>query len=33
MTNKETYDESMVWGDANLATVYVNNLYAECFPN
>jgi hypothetical protein len=33
MTNKETYDESMVWGDANLATAYVNNLYAECFPN
>ena len=22
----------MVWGDANLATAYVNNLYAECFP-
>lgn len=31
--NLETYDESMVWHDANLATAYVNNLYAECFTN
>ncbi len=33
ITNRESYDESMVWSDANLATAYVNNLYAECFPN
>ena len=26
--NLESYDESMVWGDVNLATAYVNNLYA-----
>lgn len=31
--NLETYDESMVWHDANLASAYVNNLYAECFTN
>ncbi len=31
--NMETYDESMVWNDSNLATAYVNNLYAECFTN
>lgn len=31
--NLETYDESMVWDDVNLATAYVNNLYAECFGN
>lgn len=31
--NLESYDESMVWGDVNLATAYVNNLYAECFGN
>ena len=24
--NLETYDESMVWGDLNLAQAYVNNL-------
>ena len=29
--NLETYDESMVWGDLNLAQAYVNNLYEECF--
>ena len=28
--NLETYDESMVWGDLNLAQAYVNNLL-ECF--
>jgi hypothetical protein len=33
ITNRESYDESMVWNDSNLATAYVNNLYAECFPN
>ena len=31
--NLETYDESRVWHDANLASAYVNNLYAECFTN
>ena len=31
--NLKTYDESMVWHDANLASAYVNNLYAECFTN
>lgn len=31
--NLESYDESMVWGDLNLATAYVNNLYAETFGN
>lgn len=31
--NLESYDESMVWDDVNLATAYVNNLYAECFGN
>lgn len=31
--NVDSYDESMVWGDVNLATAYVNNLYAECFKN
>lgn len=31
--NLETYDESMVWHDANLASAYVNNLYVECFTN
>lgn len=29
--NLESYDESMVWVDINLATAYVNNLYTECF--
>ncbi|MDD7455155.1 MAG: RagB/SusD family nutrient uptake outer membrane protein [Bacteroidales bacterium] len=33
ISNRESYDESMVWTDANLATAYVNNLYSECFPN
>ena len=33
INNLETYDESMVWHDANLASAYVNNLYAECFTN
>lgn len=31
--NLNSYDESMVWHDANLATAYVNNLYTECFGN
>ena len=31
--NLESYDESMVWGDLNLATAYINNLYAETFGN
>lgn len=31
--NLESYDESMVWNDVNLATAYVNNLYSECFGN
>lgn len=31
--NLESYDESTVWSDNNLATAYVNNLYAETFPN
>ena len=31
--NLNSYDESMVWHDANLATAYVNNLYSECFGN
>lgn len=31
--NLESYDESMVWDDVNLATAYVNNLYSECFGN
>lgn len=31
--NVDSYDESMVWGDVNLATAYVNNLYSECFKN
>lgn len=31
--NVDSYDESMVWGDVNLATAYVNNLYSECFTN
>ncbi|MGM9759391.1 MAG: RagB/SusD family nutrient uptake outer membrane protein, partial [Parabacteroides sp.] len=31
--NLESYDESMVWGDINLATAYVNNLYSQCFGN
>lgn len=26
--NLNSYDESMVWHDANLATAYVNNLYS-----
>ena len=33
--NLETYDESMVWGDLNLAQAYVNNLYDKpisCVP-
>ena len=38
--NLETYDESMVWGDLNLAQAYVNNLYevhrsphgSDCIP-
>ena len=29
--NLESYDESMVWNDVNLASAYVNNLYAENF--
>jgi hypothetical protein len=29
--NLNSYDESMVWDDVNLATAYVNNLYSECF--
>lgn len=31
--NLNSYDESMVWNDVNLATAYVNNLYTECFGN
>ena len=31
--NLNSYDESMVWDDVNLATAYVNNLYSECFGN
>lgn len=31
--NLTSYDETMVWTDINLATAYVNNLYAECFTN
>lgn len=31
--NLESYDESRVWKDVNLATAYVNNLYSECFTN
>lgn len=31
--NLNSYDESMVWHDVNLATAYVNNLYTECFGN
>ena len=31
--NLESYDESMVWSDAKMATAYVNNLYSECFGN
>ena len=31
--NLESYDESMVWGDVNLSTAYVNNLYSLCFGN
>lgn len=31
--NLNSYDETMVWTDVNLATAYVNNLYAECFGN
>lgn len=31
--NLNSYDESMVWHDASLATAYVNNLYSECFGN
>lgn len=31
--NLTSYDETMVWTDVNLATAYVNNLYAECFGN
>lgn len=31
--NLNSYDESMVWNDANLASAYVNNLYSECFTN
>lgn len=31
--NLNSYDESIVWTDVNLATAYVNNLYAECFSN
>ena len=31
--NLDSYDESMVWHDVNLATAYVNNLYSECFTN
>lgn len=31
--NLNSYDESIVWTDVNLATAYVNNLYAECFGN
>ena len=31
--NLNSYDETVVWTDANLATAYVNNLYAECFGN
>lgn len=31
--NLNSYDESMVWDDASLATAYVNNLYSECFGN
>lgn len=27
--NLNSYDESMVWHDANLATAYVNNLYSD----
>ena len=26
--NLNSYDESMVWDDVNLATAYVNNLYS-----
>ena len=29
--NLDSYDESVVWNDVNLATAYVNNLYAENF--
>lgn len=29
--NLESYDESMVWHDANLVTAYVNDLYGDCF--
>ena len=29
--NLESYDESRLWGDLNLVTAYVNDLYAECF--
>ena len=31
--NLESYDEPMVWADVNLATAYVNNLYAITFGN
>lgn len=31
--NLNSFDESMVWNDVNLATAYVNNLYTECFGN
>lgn len=31
--NLNSYDENSVWVDDNLATAYVNNLYAECFAN
>ena len=31
--NLTSYDETVVWTDVNLATAYVNNLYAECFGN
>ena len=31
--NLKSFDESMVWHNADLATAYVNNLYTECFGN
>lgn len=31
--NLQSYGEDLVWADANMATAFVNNLYAETFPN